>query len=122
MTGTVTVTVHRRKSHPIYRKHFRVSKKFLVDTNNVAVGVGDEVLITECRPLSKRKRFKVSEVLKQAPRVGEIGEEAGLAEVMRPSVATSSVPSDSSVASRSASSHSASSGPTAGPSAVPSPL
>lgn len=86
MTGTVTVTVHRRKSHPIYRKHFRVSKKFLVDMNNVPVGIGDEVLITECRPLSKRKRFKVTEILKQAPRVGEMSEEAGLAEVMHPAV------------------------------------
>lgn len=86
MTGTVTVTVHRRKIHPVYRKRFRVSKKFLVDTNTVAVGVGDEVLITECRPLSKRKRFKVTKVLQQAPRVGEIAEEAALAEVIHPSV------------------------------------
>lgn len=96
MTGTVTVTVHRRKLHPIYRKHFRVSKKFLVDTNNVPVGVGDAVLITECRPISKRKRFKVSEVLVRALRVGEIAEEAGLQEVMRRSVVTSSVSSVSS--------------------------
>lgn len=91
MTGTVTVTVHRRKPHPLYRKHFRVSKKFLVDTNNVPVGVGDEVLITECRPLSKRKRFKVSEVLVRAPRVGDIAEEAGLQEVMHRSSVSSSL-------------------------------
>lgn len=86
MTGTVTVTVHRRKPHPLYRKSFRVSKKFLVDAKGLELGVGDEVLITECRPLSKRKRFTVTEVLKQASRVGEMGEEAGLQEVMTPSV------------------------------------
>lgn len=89
MTGTVTVTVHRRKPHPLYRKSFRVSKKFLADTNSIAVGVGDEVLITECRPLSKRKRFTVTEVLKQAPRVGEIGEEEGLKEVMQRKIVSS---------------------------------
>ncbi len=86
MTGTVTVTIHRRKPHPLYRKAFRVSKKFLVDAKGLELGVGDEVLIVECRPLSKRKRFKVAEILKQAPRVGEIAEEAGLGEAMHPSI------------------------------------
>ena len=41
MTGTVTVTVHRRKPHPLYRKSFRVSKKFLVDARGLELGVGD---------------------------------------------------------------------------------
>lgn len=82
MTGTVTVTVHHRKPHPLYRKSFRVSKKFLVDPSGLELGVGDEVTIMECRPLSKRKRFKVSEILVRAERVGEIAEEAGLQEAM----------------------------------------
>lgn len=86
MTGTVTVTVHRRKPHPLYRKSFRVSKKFLVDPNGLELGVGDEVRITECRPLSRRKRFKVTEILQRAERVGEIGEEESLQEAMHPSV------------------------------------
>lgn len=103
MTGTVTVTVHRRKQHPLYRKSFRVSKKFLADAHGLELGVGDEVLIAECRPLSRRKRFRVAEILKQAPRVGEIAEEAGLVEVIHPSTSPEnapSVPSDSSVPSR----------------------
>ncbi|OGJ58257.1 30S ribosomal protein S17 [Candidatus Peribacteria bacterium RIFCSPLOWO2_12_FULL_55_15] len=86
MTGTVTVTVHRRKPHSLYRKSFRVSTKFLADPNGLELGVGDEVSIMECRPLSKRKRFKVSEVLVRAERVGEIVEEAGLQDAMHPSV------------------------------------
>lgn len=95
MTGTVTVTVHRRRQHSLYRKSFRVSKKFLVDANGLKLGVGDEVRIVECRPLSRRKRFRVAEILQQAPRVGEVAEEAGLAEAMHPSTSpeiTSSVP------------------------------
>ncbi len=72
MQNTVVVTVHRYVMHPMYAKRFRVSKKFLADTNEQSVGVGDEVVITECRPISKRKCFKVTEVLKRAVRVAEM--------------------------------------------------
>ena len=84
MTGTVTVTVHTQVSHPLYKKSFRRSKKFLADLNGMKdVGVGDEVVIQECKPLSKRKHFLIKEVLKRVPRVSEIGEEKGLGEAMR---------------------------------------
>ena len=83
MTGTVTVTVHRSVFHSLYKKRFRVSKKFLADTNGQALGVGDEVVITECRPLSKRKHFKVTGIVKKAPAVSELSEESHLQAVMR---------------------------------------
>ncbi len=84
MTGTVTVTVHRSVFHPVYKKRFRSSKKFLADSRGVAdLGVGDLVEITECRPLSKRKCFKVTTVLKRVPRVSEMAEEASLAGAMQ---------------------------------------
>lgn len=82
MTNTVTVTVHRHMVHPIYKKSFRMSKKFLADTNGMDLFLGDEVRIQECRPLSKRKRFKVVEILKSAPRVSEMAEEKAVAEAM----------------------------------------
>lgn len=72
MQNTVAVTVHRSVMHPMYAKRYRVSKKFLADTNGQDLGVGDEVTITECRPISKRKCFKVTEVMKRAPRVSGI--------------------------------------------------
>ncbi len=78
MTGTVTVTVHRSVFHEKYKKPFRVSTKFLADTNGMDLGVGDLVVITECRPLSKRKCFKVTEIVKAAPRLSEMKEEASL--------------------------------------------
>ncbi len=83
MTGTVTVTVHRSMFHALYKKRYRMSKKFLADSNGMDLGVGDSVVITECRPLSKRKCFKVTEVLKRAPRVSEMAEEKDLAGVMK---------------------------------------
>ena len=73
MQNTVTVTVHRAVMHPTYSKRYRVSKKFLADSaGQENLGVGDEVVITECRPLSKRKCFRVTEVLKRVPRTAEL--------------------------------------------------
>lgn len=83
MKDTITVTVHQSVTHKLYKKSFRSSKKFLVDMNDVKdVQVGDEVMIGECRPLSKRKHFKLMEVTKRSPRVSEMTEEKGLDEVM----------------------------------------
>ncbi len=75
MQNTVTVTVHRYVMHPMYAKRFRVTKKFLADTNGQDAKEGDQVVITECRPLSKRKCFKVTEILKKAVQVAAMGEE-----------------------------------------------
>ena len=72
MTGTVSVTVNRFVLHPIYKKRFKQSRKFLADTNSFDLFVGDEVEITECRPLSKNKYFKVTSIIKAAPRVADI--------------------------------------------------
>ncbi len=73
MQDTVAVTVHRYVMHPTYAKRYRVSKKFLADTKGQSdLGIGDEVVITECRPLSKRKCFRVTEVLKRAIRTTEM--------------------------------------------------
>ncbi|MDO8648606.1 MAG: 30S ribosomal protein S17 [Candidatus Peregrinibacteria bacterium] len=83
MQGTVTVTVHRSIYHPIYKKRYRMSKKFLADSKGQDLGIGDEVTITECRPMSKRKHFRVTEVHKRAPRVSEISEEGELTSVMK---------------------------------------
>ena len=84
MQGTVTVTVHRSVFHPLYRKRYRVSKKFLADSKDVKdLGMGDTVEITECRPLSKNKCFKVSQVIKRAARVSELAEESAVTETMQ---------------------------------------
>ena len=75
MQNTVTVTVHRSVMHPLYAKRYRVSKKFLADTNGLELHEGDEVVITECRPLSKRKCFKVTEIKKKAHQLAKIKSE-----------------------------------------------
>jgi len=69
MQNTVVVTVHRYVMHETYGKRFRRSKKFMADTNNLELGLGDEVVITECRPISKNKCFKVTDIKKKAPQL-----------------------------------------------------
>ena len=78
MQGTVTVTVRSDVFHPLYKKRYLRTKKFLADPNGHDVAEGDSVEITECRPISKRKCFRVTSILKQAPRVSDVQEEEGL--------------------------------------------
>ena len=58
---TVTVLVDRIKEHPIYKKKFKVSKKYQADDAANQYKIGDKVKIESCRPISKRKTFKVIE-------------------------------------------------------------
>jgi small subunit ribosomal protein S17 len=63
---TIVVVVSRRTPHPLYKKVVKVRKKFTAhDENNVAKK-GDTVRIAETRPLSKRKRWRLVEVISQA--------------------------------------------------------
>ena len=63
MQNTVVVTVHTYKTHPIYKKRYRVSKKYYADTAGTDYNEGDFVLIEETRPVSKLKRWAVKEVV-----------------------------------------------------------
>ena len=63
---TIVVTVRERKTHPLYRKQYTVTKKFMAhDEKNVAK-TGDKVVIVETRPISKRKSFVLASVLEKA--------------------------------------------------------
>jgi len=66
MDKTVTVLVERTFQHPIYGKTVRRSKKYLAHDEENTCHVGDRVLITETRPLSARKRWRVSEIIERA--------------------------------------------------------
>lgn len=66
MDKTITVKVERRLAHPIYGKSMKRSKKFMAHDETNDCNVGDTVKIMETRPLSKRKRWRVVEVLGRA--------------------------------------------------------
>jgi len=59
MQKTVVVEVERLKEHPKYKRRFRVHKKYKAHDEKGEYHVGDKVMIEECRPLSKEKRWKV---------------------------------------------------------------
>ena len=65
MTRTVVVAVERLVQHPFYRKTIRRTSTFMAHDETGAVR-GDRVRIVETRPLSKRKRWRVSEILGKA--------------------------------------------------------
>ncbi len=63
---TIVVTVRERKTHPLYRKQYTTSKKFMAHDENNEANVGDKVVIVETRPISKHKSFKLDHIVEQA--------------------------------------------------------
>jgi small subunit ribosomal protein S17 len=66
MNKTVVVRVDNLTQHGGYQKYIRRSSKFLAHNERPDLNVGDRVLIEETRPLSKRKRWNVKEVVEKA--------------------------------------------------------
>lgn len=70
MQKTIVVEVSRRVSHRAYKKIITKRKKFYAHDEEGAARVGDTVRIVECRPLSRLKRWRLTEVLRRAALVG----------------------------------------------------
>ncbi len=66
MDKTVVVSVQRLTRHKLYGKVLRRSTRLKAHDESNECRVGDQVEITECRPLSKDKHWRVSEVLTRA--------------------------------------------------------
>jgi len=71
MKKTVTVLVERPVRHPLYRKFTKRKKRFLAHDEYEKCKVGDLVRIIETRPLSKRKRWRVLEIVELSRREAE---------------------------------------------------
>lgn len=69
---TATVLVERIMKHPLYKKTFIRTKKYLVD-DSIGVSLGDIVDLINCRPISKGKSWKITKVLGKS--LAEIAEE-----------------------------------------------
>ena len=66
MDKTITVIVETKKTHPLYGKRVKYSKKFKAHDENNEAKVGDTVVIMETRPLSATKRFRLVEIVEKA--------------------------------------------------------
>lgn len=65
MDKTVVVVVERVIKHKLYKKYVRTHKKFKAHDEENACKIGDIVVITESRPLSKTKRWRVSKIVEK---------------------------------------------------------
>ena len=70
MQNTVSVEVTRVIAHPVYKKRIKKHKKFLSHVSEVVPKVGDLVRITATKPISKNKRWRVSEILQESNNLG----------------------------------------------------
>ena len=66
MDKSITVLVSRRLKHPIYGKYVKKSKKFMAHDEANEANIGDTVKIEESRPLSKRKKWTLVEIIEKA--------------------------------------------------------
>ncbi len=63
---SVVVQVESMVMHPLYHRFVKRARKFMAHDENGECGLGDKVQIVECRPLSRRKRFRVQRVIERA--------------------------------------------------------
>ncbi len=66
MDKTVIVMVERLVKHQLYKKYIKRRSKFAAHDENNGCKTGDSVLMTESRPLSRKKRWRISRVVKKA--------------------------------------------------------
>ena len=65
MEKSVVIKVEYLVSHPLYKKRIKKSSKFIAHDEKNVCSIGDKVKIAETRPLSKRKRWRVIEILEK---------------------------------------------------------
>lgn len=63
---TIVITVQTRKTHPIYKKQYTATSKYMAHDEKNECKVGDRVTIVETRPLSARKRYTLEKILERA--------------------------------------------------------
>ena len=66
MEKSIVVRVERTVKHKFYGKYVKTSVKYLADDPENTCNIGDIVNIEECRPLSKKKRWRLREIVRQA--------------------------------------------------------
>ena len=66
MQKTIVVKIENRYPHPIYSKTLTRTKKYLAHDELETCNIGDQVLLEECRPLSKKKRWKLLKILSKS--------------------------------------------------------
>jgi small subunit ribosomal protein S17 len=66
MTKSITVAIERKVKHPIYGKFMKKTTKLMAHDEQNTAGIGDTVKVMETRPLSKKKRWRLVEIIEKA--------------------------------------------------------
>lgn len=66
MQKTIVVKIENRYPHPMYAKTLTKTKRYLAHDELEKCNIGDQVLVQECRPLSKRKRWNLVEIISKS--------------------------------------------------------
>ena len=66
MNKTITVLDESRYAHPIYGKTLKTSKRFMAHDESQECNLGDQVTISETRPISRNKRWEVKQIINKA--------------------------------------------------------
>ena len=66
MNKSIVVSVERREKHPMYGKFIKKTRTFMAHDEKNECGIGDTVKISETRPLSKLKRWRLVEIVEKA--------------------------------------------------------
>jgi small subunit ribosomal protein S17 len=66
MSKSIIVAIERRVAHPLYKKYFKKTTNLMAHDEKNECAIGDTVKIMEIRPLSKRKKWRLVEVVEKA--------------------------------------------------------
>jgi small subunit ribosomal protein S17 len=66
MQKSIVVEIERREKHPIYGKFIKKTSRFMAHDEKEECNIGDTVRIMETRPLSKRKHWRLVEIIERA--------------------------------------------------------
>lgn len=72
MDKTVVIQVEKLVKHSLYKKYIKRQNRFTAHDESNECKIGDKVVITESRPLSRTKRWRVSGIVEKAVSIGEI--------------------------------------------------
>lgn len=67
MDKTIVVQIDEKVMHPVYKKYVRKRVKYKAHDEENNANMGDTVLIEECRPLSREKRWRLKNIIERAP-------------------------------------------------------
>lgn len=66
MNKSAVVAIERKVAHPLYKKYYNKTTRIMIHDENNECGIGDKIKIMESRPISKRKKWRLVEIVEKA--------------------------------------------------------